>query len=137
VSAFQPFAFIGKVRRLDGSPITVVDVFSDTHVDTNSVSHFVGLLGRVVGSFNAKDGVPLAGGFAFDRDGLDSGAFGQVAVECDGDVTNLREPQSGSATRVFEFEAGLTIGERLILARCFLVQLPDAVAILLPAFERR
>jgi len=89
LSAFQSLAFIRKVRRLDDGSVAVVDVFQDTHVDANCVSHFIGLLGRVVRDFGAGDGVPLAGGLAFDRDGLDSGVVRQVTVECDGNVTNL------------------------------------------------
>jgi hypothetical protein len=80
-------------------------------VDADAPLGIFGLLGRVVRGFDAEDGVPLAGRFLFDRDGLDVGVVGQVAMEGERDVTEFREPQSGPTTR-FDAE------EQFVAARC-------------------
>jgi hypothetical protein len=75
--------------------------------------------------------------FLFDRDSLNFGVFGQVAVEDERDFTEFREPQFCPTARAFELEAGLTVGETAILARCLPVERPDAIAVLFATPERR
>jgi hypothetical protein len=78
-----------------------VGVRENSHIDTDAPLGVLGCLGRVVGEFDAADGIPLAGRFAFDCDGLDFGVVRQVSVECERDFTDFREPQSGPTACVF------------------------------------
>ena len=82
--------------------------FRIPHVDAYYVGELVGFLGWVVGRLDAEDGVPLAGWFLLDRDGLDVSVVGEVAVKGERYLAEFREPQSRPTTRVLEFEAGLS-----------------------------
>ena len=112
-------------------------VLENPHVDADTLLGILGLRGRVVRSFDTEDSVPLTGRFLFDRDGLDFGVVGQVAVEGEWDVSEFREPQSRPTTRVLELEAGLTVGETAVLVRCLPLERPDAVAVLFATAKRR
>ncbi len=124
LDAFQPLAFVGQVEQFDGSPIGIVSVLENPYVDADAPLGILGLRGWAVLGFDAEDGVLLPGGFAFDCDGLYLGLVGEVTVEGDGDFSEFREPQSDSATRVLELEAGLTVGETSVLVRCFPLEVP-------------
>ena len=58
-------------------------------------------------------------------------------MERDGYVTEFREPQSRPTARVLEFEAGLTVGETAVLARCLPLERADSVAVLFATAKRR
>ena len=112
-------------------------VLENPYVDTDALLGILGLRGRVVGGFDAEDGVPLPGRFLFDGDGLNFGVVGEVAVESEWDFSEFREPESGPTARVLELEAGLTVGETAVLARCFPHELAHAVAVLFATAKRR
>ena len=131
---FQPLAFGCEVWRFDGSSVGVVSVLENSHVNADAL---LGLRRWRVRRFNAEDGVPLPGRFLLDCDGLNISVVGQVTVGGERDFTEFREPQPGPTTRVFELEAGLTVGETAVLAGCLPVERPNVVAVLLAATECR
>ena len=100
MGAFQPLAFVEQIERFNLRFIGVVGVLENPHVDTDAPLGVLRLLRRVVRGFDAEDGVPLPGRVLLDGDGLDFSVVGQVAVESDMYVSEFREPQSRSATRV-------------------------------------
>jgi len=107
-----------------------MSILENPHIDTDAFLGILRLLRRVFGGFDAEDGVPLAGRFAFDCDGLNIGVIGQLTVESERDFTEFREPQAGPTARILELEAGLTVGEAAVLVRCFPLERPNAVAVL-------
>jgi len=135
LAAFQAFAFVAEVERFNGGSIGVVGVLENPYVDTDALLRILRVRGRVVRCFDAENRVPLSSGFLFDRDSLDFGAVGQVAVEGERDFSKFREPQCCPTARVLELEAGLTVGETAVLARSLPVERPDAVAVLFASAE--
>jgi len=90
--AFQPFAFVRQVERFNGGSVGVMSVFENLYVNTDTLLGILRFRRRVVWGFDTEDGEPPAGRLLFDRDGLDFGVVGQVAVEGERDFSEFREP---------------------------------------------
>jgi len=80
--------------------------------------------------FDAADGVLLAGWFLLDRDCLNVGVVGEVAVEGERYLAEFSEPQSCPTTNVFEYETGLAVGKTAVLFRHLPVEGADGVAVI-------
>lgn len=134
--AFESLTFLAEVGTLDGVPVGVVGVLEDSHVDADDPLGILRLLWCILVHVDAERGIPLARGFAFDRDLFDGRVLGDVSVEVNRNLADLAQPQRGPTTRILEFEAGLVVGKRPILPRWFPLEHSHGASILLLCFER-
>jgi len=87
----QAFTLVGEIERLDRRAVGVVGVLENPHVNSDALLGIFGGFGRFTVDLDAERGEPLARRLLLDRDLLEVGVVGDVAVESHRNVREFRE----------------------------------------------
>ena len=89
--SLQAVTLVGEIERSDRRAVRVVGVHENPYVDSDALLGILGRFGRFAVQLNVERGEPLARRFLLDRDLLEVGVVGDVAVESYRNVREFRE----------------------------------------------